>query len=208
MESSKKFTIALFGGSQGVGKECIKQALTQGHKIITLARDPKKLQDISKNENLIIIQGDIFDQEKVNEVISKSEIVINSLGGMNDVCSKGTEKIIKSMKQYNQRRIITCSSLGVGSSYNDCSYLVRFFIYLIISKPIADKNIQEDLLFKSGLDFITVRPAGLTNGASIGTFKTENVSGGRIPRCDVATFMLKQIYSNDYLGKAVSLSSS
>ena len=207
MESSNKFIIALFGGSQGVGKECIKQALNQGHKIITLARDPTKLQDIPKNENLTIIQGDVFDQEKVNEVISQSDIVLNSLGGWDDVCSKGTEKIIKSMKQYNKKRIITCSSLGVGSSYNDCSYLVRFFIYMIISKPIADKNIQEELLFNSGLDFIIVRPAGLTDKASYGTFKTENVSGGTIPRCDVATFMLRQIYSDEYLGKAVSLTS-
>ena len=91
MESSNKFIIALFGGSQGVGKECIKQALNQGHKIITLARDPTKLQDIPKNENLTIIKGDVFDQEKVNEVISQSDIVLNSLGGRDDVCSKGTE---------------------------------------------------------------------------------------------------------------------
>ena len=111
------------------------------------------------------------------------------------------------MKQYNKKRIITCSSLGVGSSYNDCSYLVRFFIYMIISKPIADKNIQEELLFNSGLDFIIVRPADLTDKASYCTFETENVSGGRIPRFDVTTFMLRQIYSDEYLGKAVSLTS-
>jgi putative NADH-flavin reductase len=210
MESTKKFTIGIFGGSQGVGKECIKQALKEGHKIITLARDPNKLNDllITNEENLKIIQGDVMDQSKVDSVISQCEIVINSLGGRNDVCSKGTERIIFSMKRFSIKRIITCSSLGVGDSYKEISCFTRFIVCCFIKKPIADKNIQEDLLINSGLDYITVRPGGLTNEASKGTFKTEKVTGGRIPRCDVATFMLRQLSSDEYLKQCVSLVSN
>lgn len=40
------------------------------------------------------------------------------------------------------------------------------------------------------MDSIIVKPGGLTNKESVGTFKTENVSGGMIPRVDVAIFML------------------
>jgi putative NADH-flavin reductase len=212
MESIKKFKIGIFGGSQGVGKECIKQALREGHKIITLARDPKKLDDLSIynsiNENLKIIQGDVFDQSKVDLVISQCDIVINSLGGPGNVCSKGTEQIIFSMKRFNIKRIITCSSLGVGDSYREVGCFTRFIICLFIKKPIADKNIQEDLLNNSGLDYITVRPGHLINADSVGTFKTENVTGGKIPRCDVATFILKQISSDEYLKRSVSLVSN
>ena len=52
------------------------------------------------------------------------EIIINSLGSSvlnggagGDICSKGTEVILKAMKNENVKRIITCSSLGVGDSY-------------------------------------------------------------------------------------------
>lgn len=42
---------------------------------------------------------------------------MNSLGGWDDVCSVGTKVIIDSMKKFNVKRIITCSSLGAGDSY-------------------------------------------------------------------------------------------
>lgn len=52
------------------------------------------------------------------------DIIINSLGNSvsnggigGDVCSKGTEVILKAMKENNVKKIITCSSLGVGDSY-------------------------------------------------------------------------------------------
>jgi len=207
MENSKNlFDIAVFGGTQGVGKHCITKALSQGHKIITLARNESKLSDIS-HKNLKIIQGDVESQEKVDEVIKNCDLVLNSLGGWNDVCSKGTAIIINSMKKYGIKRIITCTSLGVGDSYKDCSLFTKAFIWAVISKPIADKNIQEQYLFESGLDYIIVRPTGLVDKPANGNYITQGVSGGTIPRADVAGFMLKQIYSDEYLKRAVSLAS-
>lgn len=66
---------------------------------------------------------------------------MNSLGGWDDVCSFGTKVIIESMKKYNVKKIITCSSLGVGDSYKECSFLTKVFVNLVIRKPIADKCI-------------------------------------------------------------------
>lgn len=208
MDSIKKvLNIGVFGGSQGVGKLCISQALDQGHKITVLARDISKLSDLVGNPNLKIIQGDVMNEEKVKEVVQNQNVIINSLGGLDDIASKGTKVIIDAMKEKNIKRIITCTSLGVGDSYNDCSFLTKTFIWGFISKPIADKNIQEKLLFESGLENIIVRPARLMNEPAKGTFKTQGVSSGSIPRADVAAFMLKQLESNEYLGKAVSLAS-
>lgn len=41
------------------------------------------------------------------------------------------------------------------------------------------------------MDYTIVRPGGLVNKDSVGTFKTDNVTGGTIPRVDVAIFMLR-----------------
>lgn len=206
MDSIKRaLNIGVFGGSQGVGKHCITQALDMGHNITVLARDVTKLSDIEGNPKLKIVQGDVLNPDKVKEVVEGQNVIINSLGGWDDVASKGTQVIINAMKEKNVKRIITCSSLGVGDSYNECSFVTKAFIWAIISKPIADKNIQEKYLFESGLDSIIVRPGGLTDNPPKGLFKTQGVSGGRIPRADVAAFMLKQLQSNEYLGKAVSL---
>ncbi len=59
----------------------------------------------------------------MDKVTQGQDIIINSLGATtlkgvgSDLCSKGTEIIIKSMKLNSIKRIITCSSLGVGDSY-------------------------------------------------------------------------------------------
>lgn len=49
--------IALFGGTNGVGKECLKKALKDGYNVTVLARNPSKIADI-QHPNLKIIKGD------------------------------------------------------------------------------------------------------------------------------------------------------
>jgi len=72
----------------------------------------------------------------------------------------------------------------------------------------ADKLVQEAAIRESGLEWVIVRPVGLTNGP-----KTEIYRFGEslklkglfpmISRTDVADFMLKQLSSNTNLNKAV-----
>jgi putative NADH-flavin reductase len=203
--------IGIFGGTQGVGKHCVSQALGQGHSVTVLARDEAKIADLKGKGKLRVVKGDVLNQDNVNEVVKGQDVVINALGSRVlkgagiDICSVGTKNIIASMKNLGVRRIITCTSLGVGDSYPTCSLFTKFFFWAIIKRAIADKDIQERYLFESGLDNIIVRPGGLTDNPARGLFKTQNVTGGRIPRADVATFMLKQLQSDEFLGKAVSL---
>ena len=198
INSKKSLNIGIFGGSQGVGKHCVKLAIEKGHKVTVLVRDENKIKEFSSNQTINIIKGDVRNYDKVLETVSNQDVIINSLGGWDDVCSKGTEVIVKAMKEKNVKRIITCTSLGVGDSYPNCSIFTKFFIWLVIKKPISDKNIQEKILFDSGLDIIIVRPGGLTNSNPKGVFQTENVTGGRIPRADVADFILQQLFSDKY----------
>jgi len=208
MNSEKKIlNIGVFGGTQGVGKLCVIKALELGHKITVLARNPSKLSEISEHLNLQIIEGDVLNPEKVKLIVENSNVILNTIGGEDNISSKGTQIIIDAMKEKNIKRIITCSSLGVGESYNDCSFMTKTIIWGFLSKYIEDKNIMEKSLFESELDSIIVRPARLMNESAKGIFITENVSGGSIPREDVAVFMLQQLESNKYLGKAVSLAS-
>lgn len=208
MDSDNGIKIAIFGGSQGLGLQCLFQALEQGFQVSVLTRDSSKLNHMLQHGlNFKIIQGDINDIEKVRETIEGNNVVIVSLGGWDDVCSKGTEKIIHVMNEKNVKRIITCTSLGCGDSYDDCSFFTKAFIWGFIRKPIEDKNLQEKFIFNSGLDWTVVRPARLMNEPSKNIYITEGVSGGSIPRIDVARFMLNQISSTKYLHKAVSLAS-
>ena len=60
--------IGVFGGTRGVGRYCIQQALEKGHHVTALARNPENLKDL-KNERLLVIEGDVLDQYKVDQVV-------------------------------------------------------------------------------------------------------------------------------------------
>ena len=110
------------------------------------------------------------------------------------------------MKKNGVKKIITCSSLGTGDSYSQCSLFTKFFIWAIISKPIADKVIQEEMIRKSGFDFVIIRPSGLVDKPYSGKFKVGfDVSGGRVARADVANWMVQQIIGNEWVGKCPSM---
>lgn len=45
------------------------------------------------------------------------------------------------MNENNVKRIITCTSLGVGESYKDCNWSTKMVVNTFLKKIIADKNI-------------------------------------------------------------------
>ena len=65
---TKKYNIGIFGGSQGVGKHCILQALAQGHTVTALGRSAKKFEDV-KSENFTLVEGDVMEADKVDRVV-------------------------------------------------------------------------------------------------------------------------------------------
>ena len=67
--------ILLFGGTGRTGKEIITEANKSGLQIVTIATDPKILQDFQVE----VIQGTPYDYETVEKAISGCQAVINTL---------------------------------------------------------------------------------------------------------------------------------
>ena len=202
--------IGLFGGSQGVGFHFLEQALNKGHFITVLARTPSKIT--TSHPNLKIIQGDVMNYESVNQVIQGQDVIVNCLGSTSltgdniTICSKGTEIIIQSMKKLQVKRILTVTSFGCGDSWKDTGIFASLFIYLVIGHLVRDKNIQESLIQESGLDWMIIRPSGLTNKEPLGTYKVgSGISGMQISRRDVADFLVKQLDSDEFLFKTPTI---
>jgi putative NADH-flavin reductase len=73
-----------------------------------------------------------------------------------------------------------------------------------------DKEVQEDAIMKSALDWTIVRPVILTNGEKTGKYRsltpTDSSLGQKISRADVADFLLSEMSAQDHVKEAVSLS--
>ncbi|MEP7037968.1 MAG: SDR family oxidoreductase [Acidobacteriota bacterium] len=204
--------IAIFGSTGGTGRELVRQALELGHEVTAFARSPEKLDDL-KRENLRIVKGDVVNYADVEKAAAGQEAVLSALGSPtlkagDTTLSDGTKNIIEAMEADGVKRFVCETSLGVGDSYDQPGFLfMKVLVPLFLKNAFADKQIQEKYIKASNLDWIIVRPGGLTNGEKTGEYRhgLDKDISGRISRADVAEFMLKQLQSDEYLHKTPAI---
>jgi len=209
--------IAIFGATGGTGRALIEQALAHGHTVTAFARNPAALA--ISHPRLTVVQGDVLDPARVEAAVAGQDAVLNSLGmkpgTQAPVTSEGTQNIIAAMHKFGVRRLITQSSLPVAAIDGNPRELPWLFrIILSLAAPLKtifqDKVRQERIIQQSGLEWVIVRPAALTDGARTGSYRVGmplKVSlGSKISRADVAEFMLKQVADNTYLHQVPRLS--
>lgn len=121
------------------------------------------------------------------------------------IVSEGTRNIVQAMERAGIKRFVCESSLGVGNSKWKMGVVHNLIgIPLFLRNVFADKEAQEQIIASSSLDWVIVRPAALTNGPQRNVYRAGPDVGNwfvpsRISRSDVATFMLEQLTSREYL---------
>ena len=126
--------------------------------------------------------------------------------------SEATKCILAAMEREGTKLFVCESSLGVGDSKGQ---LGPFFSYVIIPlllhRAFADKEVQENIIQSTHVQWVIVRPGVLTNGPKTGKYRagfpvTDRSIQGSISRADVADFMLRQLTDTQYRGKTPGLS--
>ena len=203
--------IAIIGGINEVGLECLKTILNMGvYKVKMIVNDSKILKDYQGNSNLEIIIGDFLDAKKIEETVKNTNCVINCLtqsdGSNKEICSKGTELILAEMKKAEVDRIIACTSLGCGDSYDKISLTVKLVVWAFIKDVIKDKNKAEELIMTSGYKFTIVRPCRIMEWGYTGNYQVGyDISEGEVSKVDVADFIVKNAFSDEYVGKTPTI---
>eukprot|EP00614_Pseudopedinella_elastica_P011638 CAMPEP_0172586568 /NCGR_PEP_ID=MMETSP1068-20121228/5925_1 /TAXON_ID=35684 /ORGANISM="Pseudopedinella elastica, Strain CCMP716" /LENGTH=268 /DNA_ID=CAMNT_0013381419 /DNA_START=52 /DNA_END=858 /DNA_ORIENTATION=+ len=211
-----RMSIAVFGGSGGVGSEAVFQGLKKG-SVTTLVRNKAKLvippgsggADAGKPlEGANVVVGDVTKQEDVDKVFEGQDVtgVIIALGGKTKdvgptMCTDGTTCVINAMKKYGVKRIAVVTSIGAGDSEKQAPFVFKILMNTVMRSIFADKNSQE-ALFSSGpgkdLEFTVVRPGGLTLEAPNGIINIVDGEAGSITRADVADFCLTAVSEEDF----------
>ena len=197
-----------------MGQQVVNQALDRGHAVTAFTRSPEKFATL--HPNLTVVQGDVFDQAAVDRAVQGQEAVVcvlgagASLGG--GVRSKGTRHIIQAMERAGVRRLICQTTIGAGDSWGSLNFYWKYVMFgLILRRVLADHQIQEQDVQRSGLDWTLVRPGAFVEGDLTGQYRhgfpgSDRTSQLKISRADVADFILKQLTSTAYLRQAASLS--
>jgi putative NADH-flavin reductase len=210
--------LLVIGASRGIGLEVVKQALSHGHEVRAFAQSAESIR--LSNTRLEKRNGNALRVSDIASAMTGVDAVILTLGvragpgmvlGPVDLFSRATEIVVDAMKKARVKRLICVTGFGAGESRTKLGPLQAMFFQLVFGRAYEDKDVQEVMVRKSGLDWIIVRPVILTNGRKTCRYKVldnpKDWKSGTISRADVADFLVKQVQDRTYLGKTPVLSS-
>ena len=208
--------VFLLGATGSTGYEILKRLVQDNHTVKVLARNPAKLnlKEINpETEGQVeLIQGGVFEPDKLNEHFNGCDMVISALGtGTNnsytEIYSEGGRNILSAMRVNGIKKLITITAglIDVSDPSTD-----NFFLNRVIrpnyNKVYYDQTRWETVLDDTkDIDWICVRPTYLTNKAFTGKYRVQHKhcpkGGTKISRADLADFIVSQIDSDEFVHK-------
>jgi putative NADH-flavin reductase len=199
--------LIIFGSTGSVGRLLVEQALQDNHLVTAFLRDPAKLA--FSHSKLSVVKGDVLDYQSVEKGIENQEIVICALGAgaKGIVRAAGTKNIIRAMESKGIKRLICQSTIGIGDSRRNLNFFWKYIMFgMLLKQAYKDHELQEKYVTESKLDWIIVRPAAFMDGPRTRSYRhgfgaSEPGLTLKVPRADVADFILQQVGTNTYLRK-------
>lgn len=204
--------VLVIGASSGIGYETVKAALSAGHEVRAFSRSAKNIS--ISHPNLVKLNGDARSGADVSAAMQGVDAVIQSLGVKTltelafgtTIFSEATRVMVDRMQQTGVHRLIMVTGIGAGNSRGRTNFLYDYMLFpLFLQRVYSDKDIAEDIVQKSNLDWTIVRPGLLTNAPAKKRYKVLNDMkdwrGGAISRADVADFMVKSLADPTTYGK-------
>ncbi|MFJ5115304.1 NAD(P)-dependent oxidoreductase [Streptomyces sp. NPDC088551] len=208
--------IAVLGATGGVGRQLVRHALADGHKVAAAVRDPAKLT--TEHESLTVVRADALDAASLAEVVDGADAVLSGMGqaGRHDPlkpASASARAATEAMAAIGVRRIVVVSAAPLNRSGAGQPWLARRVLlpgmWLALKELYTDLELMETILRDSGLDWTSVRPPRLTDADGRGTYRHAVEAGpaaNAIARADVARAMLDFVTDRETFGHAVGVS--
>jgi uncharacterized protein YbjT (DUF2867 family) len=161
----------VFGATGGTGAAIVHTAQAHDFDVRVFVRDGSRASQLFNGfiGRLQIIEGDAMNADDVRRAFgSTPDAVMCSLGiyqrqsGRDDL-TQATAHIIAAMQATGSKRLVCISSLGVGDSCGQGDFITRLLQKTALRHTLADKELQEESIRKSTLDWTIIRPTRLLN---------------------------------------------
>ena len=201
--------LLVLGGTGGTGQIVVSEARANGHDVTALVRNRAEAAELLPGAELV--EGDARDAAVMSRALDGCEAVISVLGTRKirlvrevTVMSEATKTLVEVMKTRGVARLICVTGLGAGDSAGHGGFVYdRLIKPILLRKIYEDKDRQEAVIKASGLDWTIVRPTVLTDHGLSGSVRAitdlSGFHGGHISRADVATFLVAQLESSEWV---------
>ena len=217
MNDKHNKTLLILGAAGKAGHRLCQQALDAGYKVDVIVRSPEKLS-IAPTEALTIIKGDLTDQALLASTLKKPyDAVLSTVGIFHRTketpVADITSGIIKQMEQSGQKRLVVMSSLGVAESRGQGNFAARLVSRIFLKYVVMDKEVQEQHIRNSKLEWTVIRPPQLVDSATTAPYsrwensppKGQSLSW-KISNADAVAAMLAVLDEPESIGKAYQVS--
>jgi putative NADH-flavin reductase len=206
-------TLLVIGASRGIGLETVRRGLAAGHRVRAFARGAAAI-DLDQ-PGLDKIAADALDAAAVEKALGGVDAVIQSLGashglptllGGTTIFSAATRILVDAMQATGVRRLVAVTGLGAGDSRGRGGFLYDAVVFPLVLKRIYDdKDVQEQIIKASALEWTIARPGLLTSGPATGHVRAlidpREWRAGSVSRADVAEFMVREAFERRFVGK-------
>lgn len=203
--------LTIFGATGGIGRHLLDQAVTAGHDVTAVVRDPARLQ-----RDVRSVTADLAapDPDALRAGVEGADAVLSAFGARSrsqaGIIAPGTSAIVAAMQAAGVRRIVAVSASPVATTPSPgrphpprrdpgegplMRYVGTPLVRAALRPYFAGLAAMEDVLRDSGLDWTAVRPPQLNDKPLSGAYRTaynRNLRGGTfVARADVAHCMLR-----------------
>ena len=181
-----------------------QKALENNQPVVSLVRSSHTELETTNTHR--VYKGDVTHMKDVQTIYENHDIsgTIICLGGSTQkvgtsMLTDGTRNIIHCIKKYHaSKKIVIVTSIGTGNSIKEPPLFFRILMKTVLKDAFIDKNNQESLFLSpngigNDLDYVIVRPSGLTDG-NIDDIAVIHKGSGTISRKSVANFCYNAIY--------------
>ncbi|KAJ8026508.1 Flavin reductase (NADPH) [Holothuria leucospilota] len=211
--------LAILGATGGTGLCLVQQALDEGHEVVAIMRNTSNYS--IDHEKLKVVNGDIFSVDSLVSHFKGCDVVMSCLGTRTwfyvTIYSDTINVIIEATRKAGISRFIVVTSWCTSDNPKDRGPFLMEWVFktTFLRSVLRDMAKQEQVIGScSDINYSVVRPPLLTDEpVTDKEFKTEidrlhvpGVGYSKIPRADVARFMLKCLKTDKYDRKMVAIS--
>lgn len=165
-----------------------------------------------RNDALQVVEGTLDDETSLLEAVSGADVVISAIGpdrnhaAQVELLRRGMQRTIRAMRTAGVTRIVNLSGAGIrapGERKPLADRIASRIVRVIARHVVAAKQAEYDALAASGLEWVAVRPAIVTDGPLTGDYIAGPNAlrpGARISRADVAHLMLAEAMEPSHIG--------